>query len=397
MALDAGVLEELRSRLGDRVASGEVPGLVAAVRHEGETMLFAVGRYAQDGPPIEDRALFRVASLSKPIIGVLAMMLVEEGLCSLDEPIERLLPELASRRVLRTLGAELSDTVAARREITLRHLLSCQAGFGIVLAPRGAYPILRAEERLGLRTLGTPWPPPSFGRDEWLARFATLPLMDHPGEVWRYHTGVQLASFAIERAVGEPIAEVLRSRLTGPLRMTDTMFVVEEHDASRFTTAYAPTGPGGALEVLDRASDGFWRRPQPFDNGAAWLVMSAGDLLRFSELLERRGEVGGRRLLSERSVDELTSPQISAAVRSRTAPFLEVDQSWGLAMAVPAPRGTRPGSRGFGWVGGTGTTWYHDPATGLTGVLLTTRALTSPEPHSAMREFWEIARRAPRR
>ena len=170
------------------------------------------------------------------------MALVDDGVLSLGDPVERFLPELADRRVLRSLESALDDTVPAERSITVEDLLTFRLGFGAIMAPPGAYPIQDAEAELGLMTLGPPWPPPPFGSDEWIRRFATLPLLDQPGAEWRYNTGAQVLGVLLERASGQPLEAFLRARLFEPLGMVDTSFSVPAEKQGRFTTAYMP-GP----------------------------------------------------------------------------------------------------------------------------------------------------------
>ncbi len=177
------------------------------------------------------------------------------------------LPELADRRVLRSLESPLDDTVPAERSITVEDLLTFRLGFGALMVPPGTYPIQDAEVELQLGTLGPPWPPPSFDSDEWIRRFATLPLMDQPGTVWRYNTGMQVLGVLLERASGQPLELFLRARLFDRLGMVDTSFSVPPEKQSRLTTAYFPeteTGRARAARpaegrVVERAAD----RTQP--------------------------------------------------------------------------------------------------------------------------------------
>ena len=143
------------------VAAGRLPGLVALVACGDDVHVDAIGAPSfASGAPMARDAIFRIASLTKPVTAAAAMSLVEEGTLRLDEPVDELLPELAGRRVLRAIDAELDDTVPASRPITLEDLLSFRLGFGSVLAPPGSYPIQRAEAELGLQSIGgPPWPP----------------------------------------------------------------------------------------------------------------------------------------------------------------------------------------------------------------------------------------------
>ena len=218
---DIGILHRSLVR---HVERGEVPGLVALVARGSDVHVESIGDKAfGDSEPIERDAIFRIASVTKPIAGVAAMLLVQEGAMALDEPIGRWLPELANPRVLRSLGSELDDTVPADGPITVEDALSFHLGFGSIMVP-GTYPVQHAEAELGLKTLGPPWPPPDLTAEEWLAGLSSLPLLDQPGTTWRYNTGASVAGVLIERVAGAPIADVLRERVFEPLGMVDTGF-----------------------------------------------------------------------------------------------------------------------------------------------------------------------------
>jgi CubicO group peptidase (beta-lactamase class C family) len=157
--------------------------------------------------------IFRIASMTKPITAAAAMILVEECKLRLDEPVDRLLPELADRRVLKRLDASLDETVPANRPISVRDLMTFRMGFGIVMAPPGTYPIQRAASEL-LLFQGPPQPQTPPGPDEWIRRLGTLPLMHQPGERWMYHTGSDVLGVLIARASGQPFETFLRERLS---------------------------------------------------------------------------------------------------------------------------------------------------------------------------------------
>ncbi|MDQ1539833.1 MAG: hypothetical protein QOH29_559, partial [Actinomycetota bacterium] len=183
-ALNTIDLTQLHDAMAARVAAGELPGVATLVARGDEVHVDTVGRpsFADDAPLARD-AIFRIASLTKPITAVAAMSLVEEGIIRLEDPIDELLPELADRRVLRAIDAELDDTVRADRPITVEDLLSSRMGFGSVMAPPGSYPIQRAEAELGLQSVGgPPWPPVVHDVDSWIGALGSLPLMHQPGE-----------------------------------------------------------------------------------------------------------------------------------------------------------------------------------------------------------------------
>ena len=396
-------LAALDAVLARHASRGAVPGLVALVAHGGEVHVTTAGHLAAGDPrPIGRDAIFRIASLTKPVIGAAAMLLVQDGAMALGDPVERWLPELGARRVLRSYDAELSDTVPAARPVTVEDVLSFRLGFGSIFTPQ-ALPIHQAEAELGLKTLGPPWPPTPLTPDEWIAGLGRLPLLDQPGERWRYNTGATVAGVLIERVAGAPLAEVLGKRLFEPLGLRDTAFYVPAAKRSRFTSMYAPAAAApvvgasaddaddAGLVLIDRP-DGWYAAPPALPDGAGGLVSTVDDLAAFAAMLA----AGGGGLLSPESVAQLLRDRTTARDRAENPWFFGEHLGWGLAMSVPAagvdPRTVPAGlPRGYGWEGGSGTAWRTDPATGLTGILLTQRLMTSPEPPEAVRDFWSAA------
>src|ERR1700690_2135553 len=149
-------------------------------------------------------AVFRISSMTRPVTAVAVLQLVERGVMDLDEPVDRLLPELAGRRVLRRLDGPVQDTVPAQRPVTVRDLLTFRGGFGMILAPPEEYPVLAAEQALELSAAGGPVPVTPHAPDEWLRRLGTLPLMDQPGRRWRYATSSLILGVLVARAAGQP-------------------------------------------------------------------------------------------------------------------------------------------------------------------------------------------------
>jgi CubicO group peptidase (beta-lactamase class C family) len=379
----------LDAALARHVGRGDVPGLVALVARGDDVHVAAVGHRAfGDAEPIGRDAIFRIASITKPIAGVAAMLLLQDGAMALDDPVERWLPELAAPRVLRSLESGLHDTVPAERPITVEDALSFHLGFGSIMTP-GSYPIARAEGELGLKTLGPPWPPADLTPGQWIAALGRLPLLDQPGTRWRYNTGATVAGVLIERVAGAPIAEVLRERVFGPLGMADTGFYVPAAKRDRFTTFYAPGDHPGELRVFDRP-DGWWSAPPKLPDASSALVSTADDLWAFASMLAADG--GG--LLSPESVALMTRDRMTAAERAENRIFVGDHSGWGLMMLVPAadgPAGPPGVPGGFGWDGGSGTAWRTDTTSGLTGILLTQRMATSPEPADLVTDFWAAA------
>jgi len=385
-------LARLHDVLASQVASGAIPGIIALVARDGVAHVEVLGTKALgDTEPLRRDDIFRIASLSKPIVAAAALVLVDEGTVRLDDPVQHLLPELADRRVLRSLDAELDDTVAAVRPITILDLLTFRLGFGSIMAPALTYPIQRAEEELALATLRAPWPPP-HSPDEWMRRFGSLPLMAQPGEQWMYNTGAQVLGVLVERAAGKPLEAFLRERIFEPLGMHDTGFSVPPSKLDRFTTAYEPDPESGALTVWDAVTDSYWRSPPVLPNAAGWLVSTIDDYWAFAQMFLPKDTHHGARIISDTSVELMLTDHLSSHQRSAARLFLGEHGGWGLGMLVPAAAVDAPSiPGGFGWDGGTGTTWRSDLDRGITGILFTQRAMTSPEPPAVFVDFWDCA------
>lgn len=342
----------------------DVPGLVALVRRRGETVVETAGVRELGGDPVRRDSIFRVASMTKPVTAVAALLLVDEGRIGLDEPVDSWLPELADRRVLRRLDGPLDDTVPAERAITLRDLLTLRHGHGYILARTKGWPIqdaLDARRLLQGPPLPDRWPDP----DAWMARLADLPLMYQPGQVWAYDLGLDIAGVLVARVAGQPFDAFLGERIFGPLGMRDTGFHVPRGKLGRFTASY-----DASLRPYDPI-DGRWARPPAFPMGAAGLVSTADDFLAFSRVFTDGA------LLRPGTLAEMTRPQITAAQQAASRLFLG-DRSWGLGLAV--------GSR-IGWEGGLGTSFGVLPD-GTVGVLLGNRSLLSPRPPAIFAKFW---------
>jgi CubicO group peptidase (beta-lactamase class C family) len=362
-------LQRLQAAAARHVADGQVPGLAALVATGDQVHVEALGTLAAGGKPVTRDSLFRIASMTKPVTAVATLALVGEGLLGLDEPAGRLLPELAARRVLRRPDGPLGDTVPADREITVRDLLTFTFGFGVMtemFAAASPWPVVAAEQDLGLTTIGPPDRGTQPGPDTWIARLGTLPLLAQPGERWMYNTGSSVLGVLLARAAGQEFGEVLRTRVFGPLGMRDTAFWTA--DTGRLATAYRPSPAG--LETWDEP-DGLWSRPPAFCDGAAGLVSTVDDFLAFSRMLLR----GGAPVLTAGAVAAMTSDQLTPAQKAHGGLGLDAatGQSWGFGQAVWD-------SGAYGWDGGFGSSWRADPARDLTVITLTQVAFTSPEP-----------------
>jgi CubicO group peptidase (beta-lactamase class C family) len=395
-------LARLHDAMAAHVEAGRLPGLVTLVACGDDVHIDVIGTpsFVDDAPLARD-AIFRIASLTKPITAVATLSLVEEGLIGLQDPIDDLIPELADRRVLRAIDAELDDTVPANRPITLEDLLSYRFGFGSVMAPPGSYPIQRAEAELGLQSIGgPPWPPVAHDIDGWIGALGSLPLMEQPGERWLYNTSGQVLGVLLVRACGRDLASVLRERIFEPLGMADTGFTVPTDQLHRLTTLYVPDAETAELSVLDDPAHSWWSTPPSFPDASGWLVSTIDDYWSFVSMLlgggapqgagsAKGGTRRGERILSPATVALMTADRLTPSQREGTAVFLGDHEGWGLGLAVPATGSSdRPLPYGIGWDGGSGTTWRSNPRSGVTAILLTQRAVTSPVPSSLVETFW---------
>jgi CubicO group peptidase (beta-lactamase class C family) len=363
MGLNKDGLERFDAVAASHVGQDKVPGLVALVAQGDDVHVEALGTLAVGGRPVERTSLFRIASTTKPITAAATLALVREGLLELDEPVERLLPELANRRVLRRMDGPLDDTLSTEDRVTVRGLLTFTFGFGMALAMFMApepWPVVAAATEAGLATIGPPQPDAFVEPDTWITRFGQLPLLAQPGELWLYNTGALVLSVLCARAAGTSFDEVLRTRIFEPLGMRDTGF--HTADVDRLATAYQQTAEG--LVVWD-PPNGQWSRPATFPDGAAGLVSTADDLLAFARMLLR----GGDPVLTADQVREMSHDQLSAEQREFGAAFLG-GRGWGLGTSVVLDG---PWAGAIGWDGGLGTSFLVHPARDLAVIVLTQR------------------------
>lgn len=372
-------LDALTRAMQRYVDSGDVAGVVSLVWRRGETAYVEpLGwRDEADRLPMEHDTLFRIASMTKPIASVAALMLIEEDRLALDTPIARWLPELAAPRVLRDPGGPLDDTDPVRTPLTVLDLLTHRAGFAYHFTATG--PLAQAY------TAAINSPDVRAGSDAWLAHMAQLPLMFQPGTRWHYGIATDVLGVLIERVSGMSLGEFFRTRIFEPLGMRDTAFWVPDAQLPRLATAYGVDPLTRQRRVEDHRSASRWADPARFQSGGGGLVSSAHDYLQFARALLGRGRVGATRLLSHRSVDLMRSNFLSRDQR-RVPAFghvLWAGQGFGLGLSIvddPAqqlPLGYRS-TGSFGWPGAFGTSWFADPVEDLIGLMLIQRRAVEP-------------------
>ncbi|SOD02550.1 CubicO group peptidase, beta-lactamase class C family [bacterium JGI 053] len=386
-------LERMHRVLSGHVERGEMAGLVAVVGRRDDVHVEALGTLAFGSPaPMERDTIFRIASITKPVAAAAAMILVEECRLRLDEPIDPWLPELANRRVLKSLSSQPDDTVPAVRAITVRDLLTYRMGFGSVMAMPGTYPIQALIRDLRIGGDGPMLPTHSPGTDEWLRNLGSLPLLAQPGERWMYQVSGDVLGVLIARVSGQSLGTFMRERIFEPLGMKDTAFHVPAGKIGRLPEFYFFNRRTNAVDVFDGMADSAWRSEPPFESAAGGLVSTIDDYFAFSRMMLNQGRHDGERILSRASVGLMTSDQLTPGQRVGAELFFGTYSSWGFGMAVDIAREQvfhNPGR--FGWTGGFGTTAYTDPAEGLIGILFTQRMMDSPEPPKVFTDFWTVA------
>lgn len=378
MLTDEG-LSHLREVARGFTGDDRVPGVVALVAHGGQVHVETHGVATIGGAAIRRDTVFRIASTTKPVTAAVTLVLAAEGLFDLDEPVDRLLPELAEPRVLRRPDGPLDDTVPAARPVTVRDLLTFTFGFGMDMAMFTAptpWPVVTATFDRGALTIGPPNPAATPEPDRWIAALGSLPLIAQPGRRWLYNTGTQVLGVLAARAAGMSYGEVLRTRIFQPLGMPDTGFCA---DPVRLPTAYEPTSEG--LVVWD-PPDGMWGSPPAFPDGSAGLVSTADDLLAFARMLLH----GGTPVLSAEAVASMTRDQLTAEQKEHGGfgRHMFSDGGWGYGVHVHTA-GDRAGA--YGWDGGLGTSWLVDPVRDLVVIVLTQRLFEThlpPPVHTAL-------------
>ena len=378
-------LQRMHDVLARHVDRGTLPGLVTLISRRGETYVDTIGPQAvAGGAPIQRDTIFRIASMTKPVTAVAALILVEECKLRLDDPVDEWLPELANRQVLQRLDGPLHETIPAHRAITLRDLLTLRMGFGYMTDLAPDFPIWQAMNERHLAIGPEPTTAPSI--DAWMQSLGSLPLMAQPGERWLYETGADVLGVLIARVAGQPLEAFMQEQIFAPLGMKDTAFSVPPEKLHRLPPCYQGNHETGALELFD-AVNGVWSRPPAFPSGGGGLVSTVDDYLAFGQMLLNKGKVGNERLLSRPAVEVMTTNQLTAEQQRVASAFFVEPRGWGFGLAVVTGRNDLsmvPGR--FGWEGGYGTSWASDPKEELVAILMT--QLGFPAAAAVYQDFW---------
>lgn len=333
--------------LEDHVSRGTAPGVIAVRgRPDGWDEVVAAGDLAPD-------AIVRIQSMTKPILAVATLRLVQKGRLALDDPVEQWLPEVADRLVLRTPGSPLDDVVPAESPITVRHLLTNMSGYGMTTTPSPLQDAMIANRTKA----GTE--PVELGAQEWLDALATLPLAFQPGTGWRYHHSFGILGILLSRLVDGALEEHLQRDLFGPLGMVDTGYTVPLDQAHRIPAAYRHDEAGRLVEI-EPAAGGFSVAPAPFDLSHSELVSTASDYAAFVRMLAAGGVHDGQVIVEPDLLDLLRTDQVPAAAKAEDSFFPKFWDGTGWGFGVAFVRDGEHAGR-YGWSGGLGTDFFVDP------------------------------------
>jgi CubicO group peptidase (beta-lactamase class C family) len=357
-----GLSSERLARIGAvlraDVERGRIPGAVVLVARKGRiAYLEAVGfRDKTAGAPMTPEAIFRLASMTKPMVTVAAMTLYEEGLLFPSDPVSKYLPafsklQVGVERVEPGTGKSVVYTVPPEREMLIQDLMRHTSG--LTYGNRGTTAIHKMypeSSNVSSQTLTM---------DEFIERLAKTPLLYQPGTTWEYGLSTDVLGRVVEVVSGKPLAQFLEERIFQPLKMTDTGFLVSAAKRSRIAQPL-PAHPdtGKAYTVPDPSV------PRKFDCGGGCAVSTAPDYARFAQMLLNRGVLDGARVLSPKIIDYMTSDHLGSSISRGNAYIAGPGYTWGLGFAVRQEKGIAPiaGSAGdFFWPGAFATYWWADP------------------------------------
>ncbi|MDX3900428.1 MAG: serine hydrolase domain-containing protein [Sphingobium sp.] len=375
LGMDADKLDALVDFLDRKyICTGKLPHMQLIVSRDEKVVVdVARGQARADGTPLRGDALFRIASMTKPVTSVAFLMLVEAGLTALDDPVDRVIPEFRGLRV------GIGGASAPRRPMTMRDLLRHTSGLTYGLQCRT--PIDAAYRALGLDEFQQ-----ERGSDDFIAALAGLPLEFSPGDKWNYSVSTDVLGVVVERLSGMRLDRYFSERIFEPLGMADSFFVVPAGKAERLTDAWQLRGNGG-LSIADRGRRSRWSRPLRFFSGGGGLVSSAADYHRFSLMLLRDGELGGARLLKPETIADMRTNHLPGGrdlTALSTAMFSEAGYAgtgFGLGVAVTMDAARACGNVGeYCWGGIFSTYFFIDPIERLIAIFMTQHMPSSVHP-----------------
>ena len=357
--LNAKGLARLRAVMQAHIDNGRLPGAVMAVALGGHVEMFeALGqRDAAGGAPMQADSIFRIYSMTKPLVSLAALMLVEEGRLQLGDPIAKYLPEFAGLQV----GVQEGDAIRlepARRQPTVHDLLRHTSGFTYGFLGDSAVQRQYQAAELAQR---------SRSNAQFCQALAQLPLAHQPGSCWQYSHSTDVLGALLEVVAGQPLGTLLAERILAPLGMNDTAFSVPREQWHRIAEPFAKDPDSGDPVAMMAA-----REVPALESGGGGLVSTADDYIRFLQLMRNRGSLAGTRLASRKTIEWMTADHLGGIPAH--GDLLMPGYGFGLGFSVRMQAGLAPlpGSVGqYFWSGIGGTLFFVDPAEDLFALLLT--------------------------
>ncbi len=355
------------------VSSGKLPNVQVLVARDGNPVYYhKSGTLTAEGKPLPDNAIFRIASMTKPVTSIAFLQLVEQCKVSLDAPVSCIIPEFAELRVYAGGGGGAPFAPGTQaRPMRFVDLMTHMSGLTYGLQNRTNVDAAYRDAQLDL--------PRNLSSDDYIARLAQMPLQHQPGERWNYSVATDVLGVAVERISGQNLGDYFRQHILDPLGMDDTAYDLADDDRDRFADSYAYV-PGSKPMRIEQGSQSQHFTPAAFHSGGGGLVGTMADYHRFCAMLLNRGSLDGSRILAPKTLDLMTMnhlPDGGDLTKMSDALFSEATNAgtgFGLGFAVvtePA-RTLMPASRGeFYWGGAYSTAFFVDPLEGITMVFMT--------------------------
>jgi len=377
VGLSAARLSRIDGWMDELVSSGRLPGVSVSVTRRGKlayqrcTGMADIAR----GTKMSPETMVRIYSMTKPLTTVAALMLYEEGRFQLDDPITRFLPTFAGQRVCVGGNRGKMDTVPAARDITFRDLMTHTSGLTYHFMFSTLVDAAYRDQGIDFQTSDDPL-------GTVVERLAKIPLLAQPGAEWNYSVATDVLGYLVQVISGQDFGAFMQERILAPLGMTDTSFVLPAEKLARFAANYTP-----GLTLLDDPETSRFREPSKIRSGGGGLISTAGDYLRFAQMLLNKGAVGDVRLLGRKTVELMTSNHLRGDMADMGQPrFSEssyegVGFGLGCSVTLNPAKAQLVGSAGeYAWGGAASTAWWNDPAEEMSVVLLTQLTPSSTYP-----------------
>ena len=372
-------LDAVAADIQARIDANKLSGAVVMIAQDGEIQMTKSLGYqnVEDQVPMSDDTIFRIFSMTKPITGTALMMLYDEGKFTLDDAVEKHLPELAGMEVFISQNDDGSwVTEPADHPMTVRELMSHTGGL-LYTPPLSQGPIANAYFQAGIMNL------PNYTLAESIPALGDIPLDYQPGTQWVYSISVDVQGYLVEKLSGKTFDVFLQERLFDPLSMVDTGFYVKSDNASRLSRQYNPSQNG----TLTRTDNGSFLNPPKFLSGGAGLTSTAADYMKFAQMHLNGGELNGKRILSEEAVQLMRNNQLPDAVPNIGQPY--PGNVFGLDFAIVSDSAAYQGAPvGTHWWWGIAGSWFWiDPVENVVfiGMIQNSDIFYSLQVHAAAR------------